>query len=59
LILTNQQLAFCSWSADNILFGTGGALLQKVNRDTQKVAFKCSNIVVKGEDVGCCMAWLS
>lgn len=30
------------WSADNIAFGSGGGLLQKVNRDTQKFAFKCS-----------------
>lgn len=36
------------WSADNIAFGMGGALLQKVNRDTQKFAFKCSSAVVDG-----------
>jgi nicotinamide phosphoribosyltransferase len=30
------------WSADNITFGMGGALLQKVDRDTQKMAIKCS-----------------
>lgn len=30
------------WSADNIVFGSGGGLLQKVDRDTQKFAFKCS-----------------
>jgi len=45
-----EAMKKAGWSADNILFGTGGALLQKVNRDTQKVAFKCSNIVVDGED---------
>jgi nicotinamide phosphoribosyltransferase len=28
----------------------GGALLQQLNRDTQKFAFKCSNITVNGED---------
>src|SRR5215472_16597901 len=32
------------WSADNITFGMGGALLQQLNRDTQKFAFKCSNV---------------
>jgi nicotinamide phosphoribosyltransferase len=37
------------WSADNIAFGSGGALLQKMNRDTQKFAFKCSWISVNGE----------
>ncbi len=30
------------WSTDNIVFGMGGGLLQKVNRDTQRFAFKCS-----------------
>jgi nicotinamide phosphoribosyltransferase len=37
------------WSATNIAFGSGGGLLQKVNRDTQKWAFKCSAIRVNGE----------
>jgi nicotinamide phosphoribosyltransferase len=37
------------WSADNIAFGMGGALLQQLNRDTQKFAFKCSSIIVNGE----------
>jgi nicotinamide phosphoribosyltransferase len=30
------------WSAENIVFGMGGGLLQKVNRDTQRFAFKSS-----------------
>lgn len=34
------------WSADNLGFGMGGALLQKVNRDTCKFAFKCSNVTL-------------
>ena len=38
------------WSADNIAFGMGGALLQKLHRDTQKFAFKCSAAVVNGEE---------
>lgn len=38
------------WSADNIAFGSGGALLQKMNRDTLSFAFKCSNITVNGLD---------
>ena len=38
------------WSADNISFGMGGALLQQLNRDTQKFAFKTSNVTVNGED---------
>ncbi len=32
------------WSIDNIAFGMGGGLLQKLDRDTQKFAFKCSSI---------------
>ncbi len=38
------------WSADNIAFGMGGALLQKLDRDTQKFAFKCSCATVAGAD---------
>ena len=38
------------WSADNIAFGMGGALLQQIDRDTQKFAMKCSSITVNGED---------
>ena len=30
------------WSAENMVFGMGGGLLQKVNRDTQRFAFKSS-----------------
>jgi nicotinamide phosphoribosyltransferase len=40
---------FHGWSADNIAFGMGGALLQQLNRDTQKFAFKCSAAQVNGE----------
>jgi len=32
------------WSAGNIAFGSGGGLLQKHDRDTQKFAVKCSAI---------------
>ncbi len=38
------------WSADNIAFGMGGALLQQLDRDTQKFAMKCSSITVNGEE---------
>jgi len=37
------------FSADNIAFGMGGALLQKLDRDTQKFAFKCSAIRKEGK----------
>jgi len=39
------------FSVENIAFGMGGALLQKVDRDTQKFAFKCSSITINGEEV--------
>ncbi|UYQ91375.1 nicotinate phosphoribosyltransferase [Chitinophaga horti] len=38
-------------SAENLVLGMGGALLQKVDRDTQKFAFKCSFAEVNGENV--------
>ncbi len=44
-----QTLKNHGWSADNIAFGMGGALLQKLNRDTQKFALKCSWADVGGE----------
>ena len=36
------------WSADNIAFGCGGALLQKLNRDTLRFAFKCASATING-----------
>jgi nicotinamide phosphoribosyltransferase len=39
------------YSASNVGFGMGGANLQKLNRDTQKFAFKCSEATVGGESV--------
>ena len=41
-----ENLIKNGYSASNIAFGMGGALLQKVNRDTQKFAFKCSAAIV-------------
>jgi nicotinamide phosphoribosyltransferase len=35
-------LSFNGFSAENMVFGMGGGLLQKVNRDTQRFAFKSS-----------------
>jgi nicotinamide phosphoribosyltransferase len=37
------------WSADNVNFGIGGALLQKVNRDTYSFAYKASAIKIDGK----------
>lgn len=38
------------FSADNIAFGSGGGLLQKLNRDTLKFAFKCAAVVIDGQE---------
>lgn len=45
-----ENLKKNKWSADNIAFGSGGALLQKLNRDTLKCAFKCSSVVIDGKE---------
>ena len=39
------------YSATNLAFGMGGALLQQHDRDTQKFAMKCSSVTVDGEEV--------
>lgn len=44
-----RGLTDLKWSASNIAFGSGGGLLQKVNRDTQKWAFKCCAAKVDGK----------
>lgn len=43
-----ERMAIHKFSADNIAFGMGGGLLQKVNRDTQKWAMKASAVKVNG-----------
>jgi len=44
-----EMMMLRRWSAENIAFGMGGALLQKLNRDTLKFAFKLSEITIDGE----------
>jgi nicotinamide phosphoribosyltransferase len=44
-----QRLKDEGFSASNIAFGIGGALLQKIDRDTLKFAYKASAIVADGE----------
>lgn len=43
-----NELMKQGYSASNMAFGMGGGLLQKNNRDTQKMAMKCSAIRVNG-----------
>jgi nicotinamide phosphoribosyltransferase len=38
------------WAAENVAFGMGGALLQQLNRDTQRFAIKCSSITIDGKE---------
>ena|ERR1035437_333939 len=37
-----KTLVLAGWSAETCVYGMGGGLLQKHNRDTQRSAFKCS-----------------
>ncbi len=37
------------WAASNIVFGMGGGLLQRLDRDTQRFAFKCCAVQRNGE----------
>lgn len=39
------------FSASNIAFGMGGALLQQINRDTQRFAYKTSEAIISGQAV--------
>ena len=43
-----QVLKMNGISAENLVLGMGGALLQKVDRDTQKFALKCSYAEING-----------
>ncbi|UXI68664.1 nicotinate phosphoribosyltransferase [Tahibacter amnicola] len=46
-----ERITKAGYSAENVAFGMGGALLQGINRDTQKFALKCSAARIDG-------AWL-
>jgi nicotinamide phosphoribosyltransferase len=46
-----ETITRAGFSADNVAFGMGGALLQKLDRDTQKFAYKCSEVTVDGHSV--------
>lgn len=43
-----ERITHAGYAADNIAFGMGGALLQKLDRDTQKFALKCSAARIDG-----------
>uniref|UniRef100_A0A4W3JBC5 Nicotinamide phosphoribosyltransferase n=1 Tax=Callorhinchus milii TaxID=7868 RepID=A0A4W3JBC5_CALMI len=44
-----QGLEEKRWSIENIAFGSGGALLQKMTRDLLNCSFKCSYVVTNGQ----------
>jgi nicotinamide phosphoribosyltransferase len=43
-----ERITSAGYATDNVAFGMGGALLQQLNRDTQKFALKCSAARVNG-----------
>lgn len=44
-----ERVTSAGYATDNVSFGMGGALLQQLNRDTQKFALKCSAARVDGQ----------
>jgi nicotinamide phosphoribosyltransferase len=44
-----ERITSDGYATDNLAFGMGGALLQQLNRDTQKFALKCSAARVDGQ----------
>ncbi|BFZ10793.1 hypothetical protein BsWGS_13832 [Bradybaena similaris] len=46
-----EHLKKNKWSTELVTFGSGGGLLQKMDRDTQKCAFKCSYAIINGKEV--------
>lgn len=43
-----ERVTSAGYATDNLAFGMGGALLQQLNRDTQKFALKCSAARIDG-----------
>lgn len=43
-----ERVTSAGYATDNVAFGMGGALLQQLNRDTQKFALKCSAARIDG-----------
>lgn len=51
IVTIYQKLKEAGISAENLVLGMGGALLQKIDRDTQKFAIKCSYAEVNNKSV--------
>lgn len=51
IIAIYEALKSAKISAENLVLGMGGALLQKLNRDTQQFALKCSYAEIDGKGI--------
>jgi nicotinamide phosphoribosyltransferase len=49
IVLILEAIEEAGFSTENVVFGMGGGLLQKINRDTQRFAFKSSAQKRNGE----------
>lgn len=47
-----NYLEIKGWSSDNLIFGSGGGLLQSFNRDSMKFAIKASYVEIDGQGFG-------
>lgn len=45
-----QRVVNSGFAASNVIFGCGGSLLQKLNRDTCSFAMKCASAIINGEE---------
>merc|ERR1719215_1782031 len=45
---TLQAMMEAGWAADNVAFGSGGGLLQKLDRHMQRCQVRCSHAVGEG-----------
>ena len=43
-----EKVKECKFSIENLVFGSGGSLLMRVHRDTNRCAFKCSYAEIDG-----------
>ena len=43
-----EAMSAAGWAAENVGYGSGGALLQRMDRDTLKFAMKCAAVVIDG-----------
>jgi len=48
LVAVLHAATLAGFSASNLAFGMGGGLLQKLDRDTNKFAYKCSAVSING-----------